>query len=43
MPDFLDAESKIYLLNASIVFKGAFLLGFVENTRRKPSEHPAYI
>jgi len=41
IPDFLAAESKIYLLKASIIFRGAFLLGSVEKTLKYPSEHPA--
>ena len=26
-----------------MIFNGAFLFGFVENTLKNPSEHPAYI
>jgi hypothetical protein len=26
-----------------MIFNGAFLFGFVENTLKYPSEHPAYI
>lgn len=43
IPDFLEAESKVYLLKASISFKGALRFGSEVKALKNPSEHPAYI